>query len=168
MPPISASLPSDLKYTNRTRLLRAMMQSGEVEISELSEKTGLSRQTVMRAVRYFVERGLVVSRGKGDSTLQGGKKPERFALSDERYFLCLSLWPDTLSACVWTLGREKLVSRTVEGPLEAEPAAAVERAARLGRSLLADYELPESGLFGVSLSVAGVVDAESGLLRYSS
>ena len=66
---------------------------GEYTANAISEQIGLSRQTVMKAIQFFVDKGIVVSTGKGDSTSIGGKRPELFSLAFDKFLLCIEIWP---------------------------------------------------------------------------
>lgn len=66
-----AALPSDLKYVNRIQVLEAVRDSGICCANDISASVSLSRQTVMKAIQFFLNNGILVSAGKGDSTTSG-------------------------------------------------------------------------------------------------
>ena len=76
--PSTPALPADLKFGNRTQVMGVFKDGGEYTVNDISERVGLSRQTVMKAVQLFVQKGIIVSAGKGCSTSIGGKRPELF------------------------------------------------------------------------------------------
>lgn len=163
----SAALPVDLKHENRKKVLSAFRNGEECTVADISNQTGISRLTVMRAIQFFVSRGILRSMGLGESSNMGGKKPERFAFADDRLTLCIALWP--LST--------RLSLRTITG----QPVAEMDFASDLRRPLQAVFadmetninrflrqqEIGESKLYGVMLSTAGTVDTDSGILRFS-
>ena len=54
----SAALPTDLKIQNRRQVL-GVFRSGEVlTVNDVSSRTGISRQTAMKAIHFFVEKGI--------------------------------------------------------------------------------------------------------------
>ena len=89
----SPACPADLKYGNRIQVIETFLSGGVCSTNDISATIGLSRQTVMKSIQFFLRSGLLISVGKGDSTHVGGKRPELFALSPEKYFLCITLWP---------------------------------------------------------------------------
>ena len=88
---VSSAMPNDLKAVNRWKVLKAFQDGKEHTAMEVSVETGISRQTIMKAIRFFSDNGLLESGGKGDSTCIGGKKPEFFVFTYEKIVLCISI-----------------------------------------------------------------------------
>lgn len=163
-----ASMPSDLKYSNRTQVIDAFLSGGTLSASDVSERIGLSRQTVMKSIQFFLKGGLLVSQGKGSSTSVGGKRPELFALSREKYFLCIALWPQDLRIHLYTIGNQLVDNLSLSIPLPDSPKVAIDNAGQLARQLLEKNRVAGDNLCAVSLSTAGTVDYKTGRLKYSS
>ena len=104
----SSAMPSDLKYENRWQVLRVFRDGGEYTANDVAAKTGISRQTTMKAIRFFCNRGLLRSSGKGDSTDIGGKKPEHFTFYCKSYLLCIAMWPGRIGLTLFDLVRHRL------------------------------------------------------------
>lgn len=162
------SLPSDLKYANRSEVIRAFLLHRTAAAGEIASSTGLSRPTVMKAIQFFLSNGLLVSAGKGDSTSTGGKRPERFALSGQKFFLCIALWPNDLRLHLYTIGGTPVDSICLSPPLPESARTAVEDAGKLADALLAKNRVDKRDVLAASLSTAGTVDRRTGLLKYSS
>ena len=75
----SPACPADLKYGNRIQVIETFLSGGVCSTNDISATIGLSRQTVMKSIQFFLRSGLLISVGKGDSTHVGGKRPELFA-----------------------------------------------------------------------------------------
>ncbi len=165
---LSPSLPADLKYANRIQVIDAFLDGGTLSANGISTEIGLSRQTVMKSIQFFLRSGLLVSAGKGDSTNVGGKRPELFTISPKKYFLCITLWPQDLCLYLFTLGKEMVDSLALTTPLPRDAKAAIDNAGRLARQLLDKNQIPQEDLCAVSLSTAGTVDYAAGRLKYSS
>ena len=163
-----ASMPSDLKYSNRIQVINAFLSGGTLCASDVSERIGLSRQTVMKSIQFFVKSGLLVSEGKGSSTSMGGKRPELFALSREKYFLCIALWPQELRFHLYTIGKQLADSLCLTIPLPDSPKTAIDNAGQLARQLLEKNRVSPDNLCAVSLSTSGTMDYNTGRLKYSS
>lgn len=161
-------MPSDLKYSNRIQVINAFLSGGTLCASDVSERIGLSRQTVMKSIQFFVKSGLLVSEGKGSSTSMGGKRPELFALSREKYFLCIALWPQELRFHLYTIGKQLADSLCLTIPLPDSPKTAIDNAGQLARQLLEKNRVSLDNLCAVSLSTSGTMDYNTGRLKYSS
>ncbi len=163
----SAALPVDLKHENRKKVLSAFRYGEECTVADISNQTGISRLTVMRAIQFFVSRKILRSTGLGESSNMGGKKPERFAFADGRLTLCIALWPYSTRLSLYTI--------------TGMPVGEMDFASDLRRTLkevFADLQsnisvfleknnTTKAKLYGVMLSTAGTVDTESGILRFS-
>ncbi len=164
----SISLPSDLKYANRVRLIQAFLDLGKASAGDIAQDIGLSRQTAMKAIRHFQRSGLLVSAGKGESTTIGGKRPEQFGLSGRRYFVCITMWPGEMAVSVFTIGHEPVASTVCMRELPHTAIEAVRAVGEMATSLLAEKQIDKADVCAVSLSTSGVVDKKAGVLRYSS
>ena len=88
--------PADLKYSNRVQVIQQFFDGGTYSANDISTAIGLSRQTIMKSIQFFLRTGLLISAGKGESTSVGGKRPELFTLSPHKYFLCITMWPQEI------------------------------------------------------------------------
>ena len=163
-----AALPSDLKYVNRIQVLEAVRDSGICCANDISASVSLSRQTVMKAIQFFLNNGILVSAGKGDSTTSGGKRPERYMLSPHKYFLCLTLWPQDLCLHLFTIGKSPVDSLCLSHTPASDPEAAIASIARLVDLMLDKNRISKSDICAVSLSTSGIVDRHNGHLKYNS
>lgn len=162
------SLPSDLKYVNRTQVIHSFLRNGPSSVGDVAAAIGLSRPTVMKSVQFFLTTGLLESVGKGDSSSIGGKRPERFALSKKKFFLCLALWPNDLRLHLYTIDGELLDSIMLSPPLPENAQIAANNVGKLAETLLAKNRILKKDVLAVSLSTAGIVDQKKGQLKYSS
>ncbi len=163
-----AVIPSDLKYSNRIDVLRAFRESGISSANEVAASISLSRQTVMKSVQFFLNNGILVSAGKGESTVSGGKRPERFRISPEKYFLCMTLWPHDLCLHLFTIGRSPVDSLCLSHSPSSDPEAAIESIVRLADLMLEKNGISKADICAVSLSTSGTVDRHDGSLKYNS
>jgi len=67
-----------LKQINRKAILNILRGCEGASIAELSKKAKLSKTTLMKIMNYYIGKGLVFIAGKGESTEEGGKKPNIF------------------------------------------------------------------------------------------
>ncbi len=165
---IIPSLPADLKFANRSQVIHCFLNRGVLSANDVAAEIGLSRQTVMKSVQFFLNTGLLVSVGKGTSTSIGGKRPELYALASDKFFLCLALWPTELRVTLFTIGGTLVDQIALHTPLPDSPRDAIDNAGRLAQQLLEKNRIPTKDLCAVSLSTAGIVDYKSKRLKYSS
>lgn len=162
------ALPSDLKLTNRFQVIDSFLTHGVCSANDISAEIGLSRQTVMKAIQFFLQTDLIVSIGKGTSTTVGGKRPELYALSPNKYFLCISLWPLDMRLHLYTIGGNTVDRIALKTPLPNDPKVAIANAGELARNLLEKNNIALTNICAVSLSTAGTIDYKSSRLKFSS
>ena len=162
------AMPSDLKRLNRQKILE-VFRSGEVlTAADIHEATHISRPTVMRALQYFCQNGVLKSMGLGSATSVGGKKPEQFTFGDERKILSISLWPQTITFALCGLvgGIDGLTmyDHALENDLE-EAFASLQKYVH---DYYRDQNITTKDLYGVVLNLPGTVDYDRMLLRYNT
>lgn len=163
----SSAMPSDLKSVNRWQVLQVFRDGQDHTATDIAAKTGISRQTTMKAIRFFCEKGLLFSVGKGDSTSIGGKKPEFFSFKCDRYLLCINIRSRVVCLTLFNMARSRIGSVRMEidsgMPLE-EILSGIKIQSEW---LLSQHGLTTRELFGVGVSTAAIVDYKTGCLRYN-
>ena len=98
--PIGAK-PGDLRRQNYQAILQLFRDKDQLAVRDIMEVVSLSKTAITNILTNLIEMGTIHSIGKGDSTTQGGKKPELYALNPNyRYsmtvffFSTLLLLPD--------------------------------------------------------------------------
>ena len=166
--PSTPALPADLKFGNRTQVMGVFKDGGEYTVNDISERVGLSRQTVMKAVQLFVQKGIIVSAGKGCSTSIGGKRPELFSLAPDKYLLSIELWPNHLRFVMLDLRCRIVARHVIKQPLSADPLCVLQTVGGVSERLLADNGIEKEQLYAVCVSTPGIVDYKTNRLKYSS
>ena len=87
----AASLPSDLRESNRKLVLSTFGLQRENTAVQIAEKTGLSRQTVKKCIDYYLNIGVLENCGKGSSTSIGGKRPDMYCFQREIRLVSIQL-----------------------------------------------------------------------------
>lgn len=163
----SAALPVDLKHENRKKVLSAFRYGQECTVADVSNQTGISRLTVMRAIQSFVSKGILCSVGLGESSNMGGKKPERFAFADPRLTLCIALWPRSTRLSLCTITGTPVVQADYASDLHRPLETVFADLATNVEAFLLDAKTDRTQLYGAMLSTAGTVDVDKGVLRFS-
>lgn len=165
---MAPSFPADLKSVNRMQIMEVFKSGKEYTANDISEQIGLSRQTVMKAVQFFVEKGIIVSHGKGSSTNIGGKRPELFSLASNKYLMCISIWPDGLQFTLMDLRAGVTDQLALQQSLSPDPQVALGKVGSLAAKLLGQNNISHDMLCGVLISTPGIVDYKTNTLKYNA
>ena len=65
----SVATAADLKRVNRQKILQTLRSGNAMTVSDIHDKTGISRITVMRALQDYCNRGIVKSQGGCSKTM---------------------------------------------------------------------------------------------------
>lgn len=155
-----------IRAINRSTVLNVVKSEGPVSRTEIVRLSGLSPATVSEITADLIAEGLIREKTAGDST--GGRPPILLTLTqDAAYVVGLKLAEAHVSAAITDIEANILSTLTV-------PAAgmhAVERAVvTLGEvveQVIAEASVPRERVTGVGIGLAGVIDAEGGLCRFS-
>ena len=111
---LTSRKPKNIKYHNQ-RLILALLRSREVMTAgELAEQAHLSVPTITKILAELQARRLVKSMGKGNSTEEGGKKPELFALNGaHRYVISITAGSERIKCALLDLTCKVLDKRSL-------------------------------------------------------
>ena len=163
----NAAVPSALKTHNRQLVLECFRDHREHTVADIVARTGISKLTVMRAIQFFCGKNILVSSGKGESTEQGGKRPEFFRFGSRQYLLTITLWPESLCLSLFSMDLKELCRSSFSWIIPATPEIAFTFVREQAMSLLQQAGLRKEDLYGVSLSTSGIVDYDTLVLKYS-
>ena len=160
------AVPSALKYRNRELILNCFRDNQEHSVGDIVARTGISKLTVMRAIQFFCSKNILVSSGKGESTEQGGKRPEYFRFNSHQHLLTITMWPESLCLSLFNMELKELCRSSFSWIIPATPEIAFTFVREQAMSLLQQAGLHIEDLYGVSLSTSGIVDYDSLVLKY--
>ena len=165
---MTATRPSDLKRNNRIQILE-MFKSGTVlSVADIARRIGISRQTVMKAIQYYLEKGIIVSEGKASSGSMGGKRAELFSLPADRCLFNILISPSELLVSLFNFRGETIDACTrpgVSGLSVDDIAAAIWQVCD---DMMKARGISLKQVFGVCVSSPGIVERKSNRLRYNS
>lgn len=164
---ILPAVPSTLKHKNRELVLACFRDHQEHTVADIVARTGISKLTVMRAIQFFCSKNILMSLGKGESTGQGGKKPEHFRFSSGKYLMTIMLWPESLGLSLFDMDLNEIRRSSFAWIIPATPEIAFSFVREQALSLLAQAGLCCADLYGVSLSTSGIVDYDTLVLKFS-
>ncbi|MBE5799330.1 MAG: ROK family protein [Clostridiales bacterium] len=162
------AMPGDAKARNRQIMLRVIRSGKVLTAAEIHKMTGISRQTVMRFLQHYCQRGVIASVGFGESTSAGGKKPELFQFCDARKILCVNLWPKAITLAMSDLVGEVYAVKEYAHQLSGDLDRELEDVRALAQQYLTGQGVELSALYGLVLTVPGTVDYDTRTLRYNS
>ena len=164
----TASVPSDLKQQNRRTVLAFFGDNCEHTAAEIAAATGISKLTVMKAIQFFCDKGILMSSGKGSSTGRGGKRPVCYRFCYDKCSLHIAMWPGSLSFTLFRLDHTMIRQTTHRWVIPSDPKDAFAWVREYAADFLNDCGVSAKELYGVNLSTAGIVDYRDFTLLYSS
>jgi N-acetylglucosamine repressor len=151
---------------NRNLVLN-VLRTGAASRAEVVRTTGLSPATVSLIVSELIESGLVIEVGGGKSS--GGRPPLVLRLDDERnYAVGVKLMRHVISVAVTDVRAEVVYSEVVGLPsAEREPGPVLDALCGVVEEATNKAGVGLDLVVGVGVGLAGLVDAETGVCRYS-
>ena len=164
---LTSRKPKNIKYHNQ-RLILALLRSREVMTAgELAEQAHLSVPTITKILAELQARGLVRSMGKGNSTEEGGKKPELFALNGaHRYVISITAGSERIKCALLDLTCKVLDKRSLPYTDGSSYESCMDDISALVLAACEAGKLEEKEICGIAIGFEGIVDAPRGILRF--
>ena len=162
-----AARPSDLKLNNRRQILELFKFGAVHSVAHLSHEVGVSRQTVMKNIQFFLEKGIIVSDGKADSGSMGGKRAELFKLAGDRYLLSAIVCSDAVSITLINFRCEVIEDRVLKDTDGLNTDALVEAVSSACERMLEERGIDRETVHGFCVTATGPVGAE-GATRFNA
>lgn len=164
-----SSKPRNIKYNNQKLVMSLFRYSGKLSVSEISERANLSKTTITKIVGELLRKGLVLSAGKGESTEEGGKKPELFIFNPNyRYIIVVNLPFNQTQVHILNLKSEVVFDWTQDICIpESDYAACIRSAASGITSAMKEFGICAEQVCGIMILGEGIIDSARGLIRYA-
>ena len=157
-----------LKQINRKHILNMLREHDEISIAELSKNASLSKPTIMKIMKYYIDKGFVVIAGKGNSTEEGGKKPNIFKFNaNGGYSIGMIITANKLKAAITNLKCEIIDSCNVDLKTNEDVDSVVDKIAGLFNKLLEKTRINSSKIIGMAIGIYGLTDFDNGIVFYS-
>ncbi|WP_338825063.1 ROK family transcriptional regulator [Neomoorella humiferrea] len=160
--------PADLKLLqemNRAQVLETIRAYGPIARVDIARKTQLSPTTVATLVNDLIAEGWVRSAGEGES--RGGRKPTLLEFNAKAGYIIAVDVTDSLL----TIARTDLNARELEEersvPHKVTGEALAELIGVTVGSLIDSMKARKLNIAGIGISTPGLVDADTGMVRYS-
>ena len=156
------------KQNNIRQVLNLIREHDTVAVAQLAPKCKLSKTTVKKMIDLLVSLGLISSAGKGQSTDEGGKKPELFRFNPAYgYVISIHVTPEVMMAAASDLGAElSHFRKTAVGPKRDLESILSMLAGEIRRISSAKAGSAEK-LLGVVVALPGLADSSRGISIYS-
>jgi predicted NBD/HSP70 family sugar kinase len=153
-----------LKSENRRTVLACMRNGENRTIAEITEETGISKTTLKKILEYFIIKDLVSCIGKGESTDEGGKKPDLFVLNrDFGYVISICITMHDIFSAINNMSNRIIISDSHpikrDEPLE----NIIKYIGEISGRYMALATGGKERLLGVALGFPGIMDAERGI-----
>lgn len=155
-----------IRAINRSTVLNVVKEEGPIPRTEIVRLSGLSPATVSEITADLIAEDLIYEKEAGDST--GGRPPILLALNrGAAYVVGLKLAEHHISAALTDIEATVLASLTLPvadiNPVD----QAVTALSAAVDEVIAQASIPPGRVAGVGIGLAGVIDAERGVCRYS-
>jgi len=156
------------KQNNIRGALSLIRSRDTFSVAEISHAVRLSKTTVKKTIDLLGAMKLVLSAGKGDSTEEGGKKPELYRFNRNFGFvISIHITPDAIIAVTTDLGAEITYYRKLEVASERGLDFILGQMVELIRGFVAMKASSGEKLIGVVIALPGLADPSRGVSIYS-
>ncbi len=165
---MTAGKPKSLKETNRKAVLSLLRKSGPITIPIISERISISKTTVIKIIEHFLSQELVKSNGKGESTDEGGKKPELFALNEHyRHAVAIHIFKDEVLCSLTDFRGEtiSIITKTISRNEKIENV--IQDIAASTTELLNSSSISPERVLGIGIALPGIVDYDQKTVLFS-
>ena len=154
-----------IRAINRSHVLNAIKTHGPIGRADIARQTGLSPATVTSISAKLISQNLVLEKSAGDSS--GGRPPILLVINPKGGYVVGIKLTETHAVCALT-DLEALVIAKSSMPLSGhDPAQVVDDLAQMVLTFIRGQKIAKKQLLGVGVGLAGIVDAEEGILRQS-
>ncbi len=155
------------KY-NRTNILLLIRSKGPISRARLAELTGLTGASITRITGELIEAGLITEKGTGDSKAKVGRKPIMLEfVHNTCCIIGIDIRPDNVSGILCDLKGQAILPVMNVVPKDCKYDTILAATSYILRFLL-EKSSSCGKLLGVGVAVPGVIDEETGNVRFSA
>ncbi|MGA2545466.1 MAG: ROK family transcriptional regulator [Rectinemataceae bacterium] len=164
----SSGKPKSLKQLNTRVALDLIRASDTISVADVSDSIHLSKTTVKKILDLLAKAGIVLSAGKGDSTDEGGKKPELYRFNIKYgYSICLHVTPEDLIAVTTDLRADITYYHKEKLEDDRSLKCIIDLLVMTIRRFVAMKASTGEKLIGIAIVLPGLVDSVKGISIYS-
>lgn len=154
-----------MRALNRSTVLNAIKTHGPIARAEVARRIGLSPATVTGITANLIQEDLIFEKDTGDSS--GGRRPILLAINPRGGCVIGIKLTETQLIGALTDLEANVIAMHIRPLASRSQAKTLDSLVQLVSSLLKSSGFAKSRLLGVGLGLAGIVDAEKGMLRQS-
>jgi len=155
-----------IAQTNKYNVFRCLIRNGPINRAAIARMTNLSIPTVMTITAELLDKGVIRSIGKGESS--GGKPPEMLEL-DPRCFYCVGV--DVGRTTIRLIATDAASGQVAElQELTGNPLPARDFISRIGDlvlNLMEKGRIAPEKIVGIGVAMPGLIEKESGRVIFS-
>ncbi len=155
-----------MRDINRNLVLNLIRSDGPISRTGIVQRTHLSPATISGITGVLLEAGLIRETGSGESS--GGRRPVLLKFEPQAGFVIgLKLTERAITAALTDLEANVLHHRTQPVDTALGPMPTLEAIARTVEATVAGSEVDPTRVLGTGIGLAGVIDNQAGVCRYS-
>ena len=153
----------NIKRYNRRQVLNVLRNNIEISVKDITEITGISRTSVARSIQMFIQQGLVNEQGKGESTLEGGKRPVLYSMYNKfKVFAICYAQPDVFHTVISDLGGNILAEIETKITHELSSQNIVNGIISSIKALLNELNIDLDRVYSMAIGVPGITNIRTG------
>lgn len=154
-----------IKDINERLVLNLIREHELISGAELANITGMRPSTISSLLKELQSKSLVINRGKGESTIKGGKRPFLWSLNkDVGYVVGLDLEINQAIGVVLDL-ESNVIQRTVYQDRQIKKSADLVKLTReVTEDLTVKRKIPLESILGMGIGISGIVNADKGII----
>jgi len=157
-----------LKQINRKHILNLLRSSGELSVSDISAQVNLSKPTIMKIMKYYMDNGYLIISGKGSSTEEGGKKPNIFKFNvNGGYAMGMVITANRLKSVLTNLKGATVSSASINLASNEDLESVLDKILSSYNTLVADSRIAPAQIIGLAIGIYGITDYHKGIVLYS-
>ena len=167
---VTPGKPKLLKLRNRAAVLGLFRNAGNLTVAEISDRLKISKTTIIKILDYLLRTGIILTPGKGPSTVEGGKRPMLFKFNGRyRYAIGHHIEPKGITSVITDLKGTILnrISSSFDQDQDQDLDGVLQTIVHSTGELLEQSKIEPSLLLGIGVGLPGIVDFHTGVLRYS-
>ena len=156
-----------MRRLNKIKILNLIRERKSISRAEISKVTGLSPPTVTRAVdRLIKDEKLAVEVGEGKPN--GGRPPILIKFnSAQNHVIGIDLGTIQIHGVITNLNAEFISEIKIPTEVESGPEGVLMRVSNVIADLINTSGVDKSRIFGIGMAVAGLIDRQRKIVRYS-
>lgn len=160
----SGANQSDLGSFNEAAIIETIRQAGTISRTEISERTGLTQQSVSRILRVLLERGLLAEGAQERAERLGKPRTPVRLRAEAAHAAGVLVDPELMSVVLSDLDGRALERRRIALDDEVAPAALVELIAECVEEVVTDSKIDIGTFLGVGVAAPGPITPDGRLL----